>query len=250
MPWAPGSKAKPRHVDLLTQLGNLTPALFEQSATVHPSPALCGMAGVILQCYATCFPSFLHSAPLERGQRCPRGTYDHQPGAHPGRRSDARRVKHSPPSSPILCGHPGRCGPIPGAMEPSLVLWGSVLMERHHAESCTARAPPSARPSNWHTGCDQAHALAALPSKPLPGEYRAAMTSAWTKICQDAIRSPTLYTGTMIVCKSPHGMPVSCLPLVYKRKRRTLGHGGGETILIRILLRTITTLILALTSIT
>jgi hypothetical protein len=32
-----GSKANPRHANLLTQPGNLTPALFEQPTTVQPS---------------------------------------------------------------------------------------------------------------------------------------------------------------------------------------------------------------------
>jgi hypothetical protein len=42
----PRSKVNPRHADLLTPLGNLTPALFEQLATVQPSLVLyTGCAG-------------------------------------------------------------------------------------------------------------------------------------------------------------------------------------------------------------
>jgi hypothetical protein len=148
-----------------------------------------------------------------------------------------------PSSPPTMCGHLGRYGPISGVVEPSPTLWGSVLMECHHAESCTARAPSSARPSNWHTGFNQAHALGELPTKQLPSECRVAMTSAWTMIRQDAIRSPTLYISTTILCKNPRGMPMSRLPLVYKRRRRTPSRtGGGEMVLIRILLHTITPL--------
>jgi hypothetical protein len=196
-----------------------------------------------------CHPltSFLHAASLEKEQRRPRGAYDHQPGARPGWRRDARRAEHvlsitSNPvrPSPALCPHPGHCGGIP-------TLWIPVLMECRHVMPCAAQAPASARPSNWHTGCNQAHVLGELPSKSLPGEYKASTTSARTRIHQDALGSQALCIGTTALCKNPCGMPVSRIPLVYKRRRRTPGCRG--TTFIRILPRTIAPLILALASI-
>jgi hypothetical protein len=153
----------------------------------------------------------------------------------------------SSPSLPTPCGHPQPCAPIPGTVGASPTLWIPVLMECRHVMPCAAQEPPSARPSNWRTGCNHAHVLGELPSKSLPGEYKASTTSARTRIHQDALGSQALCIGTTTLCKNPCGMPVSRIPLVYKRRRRTPGCRGAT--FIRILPRTITPLILALASI-
>jgi hypothetical protein len=95
----------------------------------------------------------------------------------------------SSPSPPTLCDHRRPCPPIPSTMEPSPALWSPILMEHHHAGPCAAQMLPSARLSNWRMDRDQVYALGELPSKLLPGEYKAATTPAGTKICQDAVRS-------------------------------------------------------------
>jgi hypothetical protein len=129
----------------------------------------------------------------------------------------------SSPSPPTLCGHPQPCAPIPGTAEPYPTLWSHVQMGHHHAGPCMAQVPPSTRPLNWRTDCDQTRMLGKLPSKPLPGKYKAGTTSAGAKIHQDTIRSQALYIDTTILCKNPCSMFVSRLPLVYKRRRRTPG---------------------------
>jgi hypothetical protein len=132
-------------------------------------------------------------------------------------------------------------------MKPSPALWNPVLMEHHHAWPCTTQVPPSTRPSNWRTDCDQTRMLGKLPSKLLPGEYKAATTPAGTKIRQGAIRSQALHASTTILCKNPCSMLVSHLPLVYKRRRRMPDCRG--IIFTRIHLRTFAPLILTLASI-
>jgi hypothetical protein len=64
-------------------------------------------------------PHFLHAAPLERGRWHPRKAYDHQLGAHPGRRHDMRMMERISSvtfgpmrPSPSLCHHPRHCRAI------------------------------------------------------------------------------------------------------------------------------------------
>jgi hypothetical protein len=129
-------------------------------------------------------------------------------------------------SLPTLCGHHQPCAPLWGHPRRC----GSLLIKRRHAGPCAAQVPPSARPSNWRTSCNQTHVLRELPSKPSPGEYMAATTSARIRIHQDDLRSQVLCTDTTTLCKNPCGMPVSLLPLVYKRRRRTPSCGGSSSL--------------------
>jgi hypothetical protein len=63
----PKSKVNPRHADLLTPLGNLTPALFEQLATVQPSLVLyTGCAG-----WPVSFLGVVPPAPVPPPRRTP-----------------------------------------------------------------------------------------------------------------------------------------------------------------------------------
>jgi hypothetical protein len=104
-------------------------------------------------------------------------------------------------SLPTLCGHHQPCAPLWGHPRRC----GSLLIKRRHAGPCAAQVPPSARPSNWRTSCNQTHVLRELPSKPSPGEYMAATTSARIRIHQDDLRSQVLCTDTTTLCKNPCG---------------------------------------------
>jgi hypothetical protein len=132
---------------------------------------LCGMADVVLRRCATRsrLTSTPHPSKRDNGalEECiPTYPAPIQDGAvTQGERSTTSL------SPPTLCDHLQPCAPSPA-------LWSPVLMEHRHTGPYAAQAPPLASPSNWRTDCDQARVLGKLPSRPLPGEYRAASTSA------------------------------------------------------------------------
>jgi hypothetical protein len=182
MPRVPGSKANPRHVDLLTQLGNPALALFEQPTSMQPSPLLCGCCAGWLVSFPNDVPPAPRPSSMTHPSKRDNDALEEHTATNPmliqdGAVTQGKQSTSSPPL-PTMCGHPQPCAPIPSTVGPSSTLWILVLMERRHAGPCVAQAPPSARPSNWRTGCDQTHVLGELLSKPLLGEYKAATTSA------------------------------------------------------------------------
>jgi hypothetical protein len=112
-------------------------------------------------------PSFLHVAPLEKGQQCPRKVYSHQLGAHPGRRRDVRQAERvstvtSGPArpSPALCRHPRHCRAIPNTVG------ACIDGTPPRRPLCSSSPPPTTRPSNRRTDDDQTRAPVGPPSKP------------------------------------------------------------------------------------
>jgi hypothetical protein len=125
-------------------------------------------------------PSFLHTAPLEKGPQCPRGAYDHQPGARPGQRRDARRTEcvlsvtsDLVRPSRALCRHPRHCRAIPDTV-------GTYADE-------TSPRQPLFRPSSRCTDNDQTRVPAGPPSKLPFGRHSTGLTTTHgrTKIHQD-----------------------------------------------------------------
>jgi hypothetical protein len=161
-------KGEPRHVDLLTPLGNPAPALFEQPATIRPSTVLCGY----WPGWPLSFPNAVPPAPRPLSTPHPSkkdsDALEERTAAHPapaqgGVVTQGKWITSSlsPPTlcgHPRLCRHPGQCGAIS-------TLWGPVLTGRRDTSCCAARAPSSARPSNRCTDDDQTWAPAGPPSK-------------------------------------------------------------------------------------
>jgi hypothetical protein len=123
--WALGSKANPRHVDLLTRPGNLIPMLLEQPTIVRPSPASCmGCAGWPVSFLGTVPPAPVLPPPhpSKRDSDALRGV--RPPTRRPSRTTLWRKENGARPLNPFdpmrpfpaLCRHPRHCKTIPNTV--------------------------------------------------------------------------------------------------------------------------------------
>jgi hypothetical protein len=133
----------------------------------------------------------------------------------------------SSPSPSALCGHPHHCAAIPSTAMPSPSLWEPRTTRRCHPRHCT---PPAFRqlPSRRRTDDDSSgrrpHSHTRSRSWAGTGF---ATTPAGGEICQDdqQLRVTAHHTAICSLrivrrdCKPP--------PLVYKRRGRSPGRGGG-----------------------
>jgi hypothetical protein len=107
--------------------------------------------------------------------------------------SDQRSV--SPPSPPVLCGHPRRCATILGTAAPSATLWEPGLTRRRHARYCAPYGLPSAAPSSQHTNGDQTGSPHTATLEAAPGqEHDSPRRPAGTRFARTAINSTALHT--------------------------------------------------------
>jgi hypothetical protein len=191
---------------------------------------LCGKASV--NSMTLCRPLLygLHAAPLERGRQTPRKGYRRLPHARGGRRCDVELVERVPSANffpvwpcPPLYNHPEHCSTILDAMRahddktpPHLLLcdlWTSVslalkLMYERRPDKRFPRHHPRIR--SWAgTGL--------------------AMTHAGSEVRQDDQPLHGVVHHTAICSLDLCGTIVNRLPLAYKRRGRSPGHGRGQS---------------------
>jgi hypothetical protein len=134
----------------------------------------------------------------------------------------------SPPSPLALCGHPRHCATIPGTVAPSPTLWVPGRTRHRHAHRCASSGLLSAAPSSQRTDGDRTGSSHTTTLEAAPGKV------------QDSPRRPTgarivrMTINSMALCAMPPyvalelcGTIVNRLPLAYKKRRRSPGHGGA-----------------------
>jgi hypothetical protein len=133
----------------------------------------------------------------------------------------------SSPSPPAPCGHPHRCAAIPGTAVPSPALWEPGTTRHHHACCCESSSLPSATPSSQRTNGDQTGNSHTATLETAPGQvHDSTRRPTGARFVMTTINSTALCAMPPYVALELCGTIVNCLPLAYKRRRRSPGRGG------------------------
>jgi hypothetical protein len=149
------------------------PDAIPPTRPVRPSPVLCGScAGSPVSTPRHCVThsrtaSTSHPS-KEDGGTLKRGTASYPTPAQDGAVTLGQRST-SPPSLPVLCGHPRHCAVLPGTATSSPALWGPGTTGHRHARRCAAIAPPLAQPLSRRTNNNQTRSSDTTTLKAAPG---------------------------------------------------------------------------------
>jgi hypothetical protein len=165
--------------------------------------------------------------PVPPPRRPSRKRYNHRPCAHLGWCHDVRPAKRvssvtSGPvrPSPSLCRHPGRCNVVPSTVETQINETSS------HRPLCGLRSSISRalHPSyGWQTN----KSFSATTLEDDPGRaHDSPRRPPGARFARTTIDSTILCAMPPYVALRPCVTTVNRLPLAYKRRRRSPGHGG------------------------
>jgi hypothetical protein len=100
----------------------------------------------------------------------------------------------SPPSPPVLCGHPCRYATIPGTAALSLALWKPGTTRHYHAHCCASYGPPSAALSSQRTDGNRTGSSHATTLEAAPGRvHDSPRRLPGARFARTTVNSATLY---------------------------------------------------------
>jgi hypothetical protein len=134
-------------------------------------------------------------------------------------------------SSPAaLCGHPRRCSTIPGTAATSPALWEPRTTRHRHNRYYASTGLPSAASSSQRTNGDQTGSSHTATLEATSGQVQDSPRRATgARFVRMTINSTAMYTIPPYVALALCGTIVNCLPLAYKRRRRSPGCWSTES---------------------
>jgi hypothetical protein len=125
----------------------------------------------------------------------------------------------------LLC-HLQPCVAIPAAVPPSRALWEPGTARHRHDRYCASIGLLSVAPSSQRTDGDQMGSSRTATLEAASGQVQdSPRHTTGARFVRTTINSLVLYTIPPYVALELCGTIVNCLPLAYKRRRRSLAAG-------------------------